>query len=362
METKDMPVRWQAIVAKYSKPDVWRSVWQLVNSVGPFLILWYLMYLSLNVSYLLTLLLAIPTAGFMVRIFIIFHDCTHGSFFKSVRANEIVGFWVGLLIFTSYHNWRHEHAIHHATAGDLDRRGVGDVLTLTVEEYLALPWYKKVGYRIMRNPYILFTVGAFLVFAFSHRFWGKYAGARERNGVILTNLSLAAIIIGLSLLIGWQSFLLVELPALFLASSVGVWLFYVQHNFDGTYWQRHDQWEYFKAGMEGSSFYKLPKVLQWFTGNIGFHHIHHLSPKIPNYKLEQAFEENQLFQIKPVTIWVSLKSLTYRLWDEEKKKLVGFNALRQRRNAEAKKAIENAIAELQNVQMPPTPAPQKHKV
>lgn len=353
MEIKDMPVRWQAIVAKYSTSDVWRSIWQLVNSVGPFLLMWYVMYLSLNVSYWLTLLLAIPTAGFMVRIFIIFHDCGHGSFFKSQKANEIVGYFVGILIFTPYHNWRHEHSIHHATAGDLDRRGIGDVVTLTVEEYIALPWYKRFGYRIVRNPYILFSVGAFIVFAVLHRFWGKYAGPRERFSVIFTNLALLAIIMTLSLLIGWQAFLLVEVPALFLASSAGVWLFYVQHNFDGAYWQRHDKWEYFKAGMEGSSFYKLPRILQWFTGNIGFHHIHHLSPKIPNYKLEQAFEENKLFQIKPVTIWMSLKSLTYRLWDEEKQKLVGFSAARQRRKLAAKKGLENALAELQNVQIVP---------
>ncbi len=340
MDSKDMPVRWQAIVAKYSMPDVWRSIWQVVNSVVPFLALWYLMYLSLAVSYWLTLALALPTAGFMVRIFIIFHDCGHGSFFKSQWANTVMGFFVGILTLTPYDNWRHEHAIHHATAGDLDRRGIGDVLTLTVAEYLELPWYKKIGYRIVRNPYILFTVGALVVFMVLHRFWGKYAGPRERASVIITNLALLVIGVVLSALIGWQAVLLVDLPIRFFACSAGVWLFYVQHNFDGTYWQRHDKWEYFKAGMEGSSFYKLPGILQWFSGNIGFHHIHHLSPKIPNYKLEQAFNENKLFQIKPVTIWISLKSLTYRLWDEEKKKLVGFSAARQKRKAALALEIE----------------------
>lgn len=345
MEQKDMPVRWQAIVARYASPDVWRSLWQLVNSVIPFLALWYLMYLSLSVSYWLTLALALPTAGFMVRIFIILHDCGHGSFFKSQQINDIVGFFTGVLTFTPYAHWRHEHAIHHSTSGDLDRRGVGDVLTLTVAEYLALPWHKRLGYRIMRNPYILFTVGSFLVFVLTHRFWGSRAGPRERASVVWTNLALAGVITTLCVLIGWQAFLLVEIPVLFLACSAGVWLFYVQHNFDGVYWQRHDQWEYFKAGMEGSSFYKLPRILQWFTGNIGFHHIHHLSPKIPNYKLEQAFKENKLFQIKPVTILISLKSLTYRLWDEEKKKLVGFNVARQQRKAAALEARGKAFAE-----------------
>jgi omega-6 fatty acid desaturase (delta-12 desaturase) len=351
--SKETPVRWQAIVAKYSTPDVWRSLWQVVNSVIPFMALWYVMYLSLSVSYWLTLALSLPTAGFLVRIFIIFHDCGHNSFFKSLRANTIMGFFVGILTLTPYDNWRHEHAIHHASAGDLDRRGVGDMITLTVDEYLALPWYRRLLYRLSRNPYILFTIGALIVFVVMHRFWGKYAGPRERASVIITNVALLAIVTVMCSLIGWQAFLLVDLPVRFLACSAGVWLFYVQHNFDGAYWERHEKWDYFKAGLEGSSFYKLPGILQWFSGNIGFHHIHHLSPKIPNYKLEQAFKENELFQIKPVTIWISLKSLTYRLWDEERNKWVGFNALRQYRKAEAKKARDKAFAEFPAVQIAP---------
>lgn len=334
MNTQEPSERWQAIVAKYATPDIWRSTWQATTSILLFLAMWYAMYRSLELSYWLTLALAVPTAGFLVRIFIIFHDCGHGSYFKSQQANDTLGIITGLLVVTPYYHWRWEHAVHHATAGDLDRRGIGDVLTLTVEEYLALPWYKRFGYRIMRNPYILFTIGSFMVFSLSHRFWRPGIGQRERDSVIWTNLLLAGILAVLWALIGWQAILLVEVPVLFIACSVGVWLFYVQHNFDGAYWQRHDKWEYFKAGLDGASFYKLPAVLQWFTGNIGFHHIHHLSPKIPNYKLEQAFKENQLFQIRPVTIWISLKSLTYRLWDEKKQKLVGFNVLRNYRHPE----------------------------
>lgn len=334
MNTNDSSVRWQAIVAKYAMPDTWRSLWQVLNSIIPFLVMWYLMYRSLEVSYWLTLALALPTAGLMVRIFIIFHDCGHGSFFKSQKANDALGIVTGLLALTPYSYWRHDHAVHHAGASDLDRRGIGDVLTLTVEEYLVLPWYKKFGYRIMRNPYILFTIGSFLVFTVANRFWRAGVSKRERNSVIWTNLALAAITAVLWALIGWKALLLIELPIRLIACSAGVWLFYVQHNFDGAYWQRHDKWEFFKAGLEGSSFYKLPAILQWFTGNIGFHHIHHLSPKIPNYKLPEAFEENPLFQIKPVTIWISLKSLTYRLWDEKKQKLVGFNVLRNYRGPE----------------------------
>jgi omega-6 fatty acid desaturase (delta-12 desaturase) len=326
------PVRWQSIVARYATADTWRSIWQIVNSVVPFMLMWALMALSLRVGFWLTLLLAFPTAGFMVRMFIIFHDCCHGSFFKDHRANEIVGSLVGVMVLTPFYQWKRDHSIHHATAGDLDRRGTGDVLTLTVKEYQEMTWYKKFGYRILRNPAILFTVGSFIDFVILQRFATSSAGKRERNGVAWTNAMLAGVMIILCGLVGWQTFLLVEVPILLIATSAGVWLFYVQHNFDGTYWARHDQWEFFKAGVTGSSFYKLPAILNWFTGNIGYHHIHHLSPKIPNYKLPEAYKENALFHIQPLTILKSLKSLRYRLWDEEQKILVGFNVLRNNRS------------------------------
>jgi omega-6 fatty acid desaturase (delta-12 desaturase) len=324
-------VRWQTIVAKYQFPDVWRSVWQVANTLIPFFVLWYAMYRSMEISYWLTLLLAIPTAGFMVRGFIIFHDCCHGSFFKTAKANDRLGLLLGIVMLTPYYHWKHEHAIHHATAGDLDRRGIGDVWTMTVEEYMAAPGWKKIAYRIMRNPLVLFTVGSFLAFAVGNRFAPSGAGRRERSSVIWTNLAMAGIIGWLMFVIGWQAFLLVEVPVLFIACSAGVWLFYVQHNFDPTYWERHDQWDFFQAGMDGSSFYRLPKVLQWFTGNIGFHHIHHLSPKIPNYKLEQCHRENPLFQIEPLSFMEGFKGLFYRLWDEKRRRLVGFDVLRQYR-------------------------------
>lgn len=324
--------RWQAIVSKYATPDTWHSIWQILNSAVPFFLMWILMAYSLRIGYWLTLLLAFPTAGFMVRMFIIFHDCCHGSFFRDHRANEIVGNMLGLLVWTPFYQWKRDHSIHHATAGDLDRRGTGDVLTLTVTEYLALPWYKKFGYRILRNPMILFTVGSFIDFVILQRFPTASAGKRERTSVWWTNAALVAVIVILCNTVGWQTFLLVEIPILLIATSVGVWLFYVQHNFDGTYWARHEQWEFFKAGVTGSSFYKLPAILNWFTGNIGYHHIHHLSPKIPNYKLPIAYKENPLFQIQPLTIVKSMKSLGYRLWDEERKMLVGFNVLRNYRS------------------------------
>jgi omega-6 fatty acid desaturase (delta-12 desaturase) len=287
------------------------------------------MYRSLEVGYWLTLLLAVPTAGFMVRCFIIFHDCCHGSFFKSIKANDRLGLVLGVLVLTPFYQWKHSHAIHHATAGDLDRRGIGDVYTMTVEEYLAAPWYKKLGYRIMRSPLILFTIGSAFVFTVTHRFFEKSAGKRERSSVIWTNLAIAAVVGWLILEIGWAAFLLVEIPIMLIACGSGVWLFYVQHNFDPTYWERHQEWEFFNAGMDGSSFYKLPRLLQWFTGNIGFHHIHHLSPRIPNYKLEKCHNENPAFQIQPLTIRHSLQSLFFRLWDEKERMLVGWNALKK---------------------------------
>jgi omega-6 fatty acid desaturase (delta-12 desaturase) len=323
--------KWQTVVSKYAFPETWRSVWQVLNSLIPFIVMWYLMVRSLTIGYWLTLILAVPAAGFMVRLFIIFHDCCHGSFFKTMRANDLMGLVMGVLVLTPFYDWRHDHAIHHATAGDLDRRGTGDVYTMTVEEYLAAPWYKKFGYRIMRNPMILFTIGSFIVFVVTHRFTMPGAGKRERNSVIWTNLALTGLVGWLILLVGWEAFLLVEIPILLIACSAGVWLFYVQHNFDPTYWQRHGNWDFFQAGMDGSSFYKLPKVLQWFTGNIGFHHIHHLSPKIPNYKLEQCHNENPIFQIAPLTFKDSLKGLFLRLWDEKNKVLVGWEVLKQYR-------------------------------
>ena len=324
-------IQWRKAIARYQNPDLKRSLWQVANSVVPFFLLWYLMYRSLEVSYWLTLALAVPTAGFMARVFIIFHDCGHGSFFKSQQANDLVGTLTGILTLTPYYHWRHDHAIHHASAGDLDRRGVGDVTTLTVEEYRALPPLKRLGYRIFRNPLLMFTIGAWLVFAVVHRFYHRKAGKRERFSVHLTNLALLDIIGLLSLLIGFKAFILVEFPILAITTTVGVWLFYVQHNFETTYWERHGNWDFASAGLKGSSFYKLPGVLQWFTGNIGFHHIHHPGPRIPNYLLAKCHQENAIFQqVRPLTILTSLKSLGYRLWDEKSRRLVGFKALKTR--------------------------------
>jgi acyl-lipid omega-6 desaturase (Delta-12 desaturase) len=317
---------WRQITARYQNPDWRRSAWQIVNSFGPYIALWYLMYRSLAVSYLLTLALSVLAAGFMVRTFIIFHDCGHGSFFKSSRANTIVGILSGLVTFTPYFQWRHDHAIHHATAGDLDRRGVGDVWTVTVTEYQAMPLWKRLAYRAFRNPLFMFGFGPTISFVFAQRFPKNTDGPRERASIYWTDLALLGIVTALCLTMGWRAYWLIQTPVMVIGGAVGVWLFYVQHQFPGVRWEHHPLWDYTMAGMEGSSFYKLPKVLQWFTGNIGFHHIHHLNAKIPNYLLEKCHVENPPLQaVQPLTLLTSLRALRLRLWDEEHRTLVGYS-------------------------------------
>lgn len=320
---------WRKAVAPFQVSDTWRGVWQMVNSIVPYVILWYLAYRALEVSYLLTLPIAILAGAVLVRVFIIFHDCGHGSFLPSKRANDIVGIITGIMTFTPYYHWRHSHAVHHSTAGDLDRRGTGDVWTLTVDEYLGLPPIERLWYRIYRSPFIILVFGPPVEFLLLHRFANKEFRTRERRSVYYTNAALAAIILVMSLLIGFENYLLVQVPIIMTATTVGVWLFYVQHQFEDVYWERHEEWDYVAAALDGSSFYKLPKVLQWFSGNIGFHHIHHLSPRIPNYRLEECHNATPAFQeVKPLTLLSSLKSLTFRLWDEENHRLVGYGYLK----------------------------------
>jgi len=320
---------WRKAIRKYQKPDLRRSLWQLVNTLVPYVGLWFLMYHSLKISYWITLALAFPAAGLAARTFIIFHDCGHGSFFKSKKANRVVGAITGILLFTPYDNWRHNHAVHHATAGDLDRRDVGDVWTLTVDEFINAPASQRLAYRLIRHPLILFGIGAHLQFLVLQRLARTAAGQRERQSVYLTNWALLAIVVLMSLTIGFKEYWLIQLPIIMIAATAGVWLFYVQHQFEDVYWERHENWDYVQASLLGSSYYKLPKLLQWFSGNIGFHHIHHLSPRIPNYYLERCFEEIPEFkQPKTFTLLTSLKSLGLRLWDEQQGRLVGFKALK----------------------------------
>jgi len=323
---------WKKIVVRFQKPSTPKATWQIINSLGPYALLWFLMYYTMTVSWWLTIPLAILAGGFLVRAFIIFHDCGHGSFFKSARANNTWGFLCGLLTFTPFYEWRWEHSLHHASSGDLDRRGRGDVWTMTVQEYLEASRGKRFAYRLARNPIVLFVLAPLYVFLIRQRFATPSANPRERHSVYWMNLAILAVAVGMTAIFGLKAYLLIQLTTLMAAGAAGFWLFYVQHQFEGVYWERRDQWDYAAAALQGSSFYKLPRVLQWFSGNIGFHHIHHLSPRIPNYHLEQCHRADPLFQtVKAVTFFSSFKSLTFRLWDEQKRVLVGYRALRSLR-------------------------------
>lgn len=320
---------WKAIVARYQQPSLRRSIFQIVDSVVPYAALWFLMDKCLASSGWLILPLAILAGGFLARIFIIHHDCGHGSFFKSRTANDVVGCITGVLTFTPYHFWRFEHAVHHAGSGDLDRRDLGSVWTMTVQEYLEAPWWRRFAYRVMRNPVVLLVVVPSFLFLVAHRFGSARASRRDRHSVYWTNAAILATAGLLSLVMGLKAYLVIQLSVMTVASTVGVWLFYVQHQFEGVNWQRHGKWDYTTAALEGSSFYKLPRLLQWFSGNIGFHHIHHLNPRIPNYNLENCHNEGPMFQqVKAVTLRSSLKSLSLHLWDESQDRLVGYGYLR----------------------------------
>jgi len=319
------------MVARYQTPSVKRAVWQLLTTVVPLIAAFGLMYWSLSVSYWLTLTLALPAAGLAIRTFIIMHDCGHGSFLPSRLWNDVVGWVTGILTATPYSHWRREHAIHHATSGHLEERGTGDITTLTVREYLGLGWFRRIRYRLYRNPLLLLVVGPAYLFV-KHRWPSrKFAGRREVINVFGTDLALAGMVTTLSLLIGFREFLLIWIPILMLSGAAGVWLFYVQHQFEHAYWRGGDEWDYETAAVAGSSYFRLPKVVQWFTGNIGFHHVHHLSPRIPNYRLERCHRENpSLQQVTTLTIRESFRTMGLKLWDEETGRMVGFRHLRRR--------------------------------
>ena len=326
---------WRDIVAKFQMPSTGRALWQIANTFVPYALLWYLMYLSTALSWWLTMPLAVLAGAFLVRIFIIFHDCGHGSYFKSRRANALVGFVAGVLSFTPYHHWRWEHAIHHGTVGDLDRRGTGDIWTMTVQEYLEASRWNRFAYRLARNPFVLFVLAPLFVFLVMQRFPAPGANPRERISVWWMNLAILCMVIGLSWIFGLGAYLLIQLTVTMVAATAGIWMFYVQHQFEDVYWERGKDWDYTAAALQGSSFYKLPRILQWFSGNIGFHHIHHLNPRIPNYNLQRCHEADPLFQqVKPITLFPSLKTVNFRLWDERSRKLVGFRHLRQLRQGQ----------------------------
>ncbi|AZN41384.1 fatty acid desaturase [Paenibacillus albus] len=327
---------WRKEIAAYEKPRLKNSIWQLVNTIGPVVLLWLAAYWSLSVSIWLTLALSIITGGFLVRTFIIFHDCCHKSFFKQRRANDIVGTITGIMTYVPYLQWKHSHTVHHATCGNLDRRGTGDIWTMTVDEYVRATPLRKLVYRLYRSPFIMFTIGPVYIFLIDYRFNRKRAGAKERYNTYLTNAGIAAVTALLCWAIGWQSFLLIQGTVFFVSSIAGIWLFYVQHQFEDSYYEMNEKWDYVQAAMQGSSYYKLPRVLRWISGNIGFHHIHHLSPRIPNYNLGSVHHANpRMRQVQEITLLTSLASLNFRLWDEASRKFIGFRAFKRMQNAQA---------------------------
>jgi len=320
---------WRAVLAPYARPRLGRSVMDIATSLVPYLGLLVAMYFLLGVSCWLVLAVSVPAAGFLVRTYILFHDCAHGSLLPWRRANEWFGAACGLLVFTPFQRWRHQHAVHHASSGDLDRRGVGDVPTLTVAEYEALARYRRLGYRLVRNPVVMFGLGPIWAMILAPRFVSRSERRRIRRSVWRTNLALAAVIGLFCWLLGWESFLLVEMPSALLAGSIGVWLFYVQHQFEDAYWQSSDSWSYDEAALEGSSYLRLPKVLQFFTGNIGLHHVHHLSTRIPNYNLQRAHDAYPAFrQVPTLSLWDGMRCVKLKLWDEERGRLVTFRQAR----------------------------------
>lgn len=324
------------VLVAHQNASTRRALWQLANTLVPYFLLWYAMYWALHVSLWLTVPLAALSGALLVRVFIIFHDCTHGSYFRSRRANDIVGFITGVLTFSPFQHWRWEHAIHHGSSSNLDRRGTGDIWTMTVQEYLSASRWRRLQYRLARNPLILFVLAPLFVFVIKQRFASAKADRRQRHSVWWLNVTLLVSTILLSWLFGVASYLIIQSIAMTVAGAIGLWLFYVQHQFEGVYWERNDKWSYTAAALRGSSYYKLPKVLQWISGNIGFHHIHHLSPRIPNYNLQQCHESDPRFaEVTSISLRSSLQSLKLRFWDEQARQLVGYAQLRKLESAQS---------------------------
>lgn len=318
------------VLTSYRTPVTKRSIAQVLTTAVPFVLVWSAMLRSLDYSYWITLLLAVPAAGLLVRLFVIQHDCGHGSFFRSRSANDALGRVIGVLTLTPYADWRNAHAIHHATSGNLGRRGVGDISTLTVKEYVSLPLRKRFAYRLYRNPLVLFGIGPSYQFLLRQRLPAEllHAGRKAWVSTLSTNLLIFGVAAILASTIGIERFLVVHVPIAVLASMAGVWLFYIHHQFENTYWEQRQGWNFRTAAMQGSSYYELPGALRWFTGDIGLHHVHHLSSKIPNYRLRECLEANpELRDARRLTMAESWKAIWLALWDEEQGRLVGFRHL-----------------------------------
>lgn len=338
-------------VMPFAKAELRKSIFQLINTLVPLIALWTAAYYVMPFSPAIAIILSVISSGFVVRTFIIFHDCTHSSFFKNRKANDFFGNITGILTAFPYEKWKREHLIHHATSGNIDKRGIGDIDMLTVDEYLNKTKWQRFLYRLYRNPFVMFGLGPFYLLFGANRFNRKDAKAKERKNTYFTNVAIVIMYALLVFLLGWQSVLLVHGVSLYIAALLGIWLFYIQHTFEESYFEYDPEWDYVKAAVEGSSYYQLPKVLQWITGNIGYHHVHHLAPKVPNYKLEDAHETvKPLQKATTITLKTSLESIRYKLYDTEQRKFVTFKEVGQIERKLSKEKIQEAINEqLMNV-------------
>lgn len=327
-----LPIVWAKRLKEFARPSAPRGIWQLIVTAVPLVGLWAAMALTLDYGYWIALLLAIPAAGLLVRLFMIQHDCGHYSFFRARWANDLVGRAIGLFTLTPHKYWRDAHAVHHATSGNLDARGIGDVTVLTVREYEALPLWRRLSYRLYRHPIVMLGIAPIYVFVIKFRLPLDMLRRRWRllPDVLLSNLLTALIIVGVGLWVGFGTFAMVQIPITLLAGTIGVWLFYVQHQFAETHWATEGNWDFHTAAMEGSSYFHLPGVMRWFTANIGAHHIHHLCSRIPNYRLAECLRQYpELREMNRVTLWQSLKCLPLTLWDEEQRRLISFRAAKR---------------------------------
>lgn len=320
---------WHKELTAFRNSNSGIAAWQLINTLVPYFFLWYMMVRSIQLgySYAVTLMLALVAGAFLVRIFILFHDCVHGSFFRNQGVNTFFGYVLGVLVFTSFEDWRYAHLRHHVTYANLDARGFGDIWTMTLTEYKNSPKKKQLQYRLYRNPLVMLGLGAIFTFILANRLPTRDVKRKQRMSVLFTNLLIIAVILTANGLFGWRTYLLIQLPVLWFAGAAGIWLFYVQHQFPGGYWARKDDWEPLRAAMEGSSFYKLPRLLRWFSSNIGYHHVHHISPRIPNYHLKNCYDAVPALQNKaPLTAIKSLSCIRLNLWDESRQEMVAFPA------------------------------------
>jgi omega-6 fatty acid desaturase (delta-12 desaturase) len=315
------------ILARYRQPSAGRGVFEVAITLGPFVLIWILMWAALDAGFWISLLLAVPAAGFLVRLFMIQHDCGHGSLFPNRLANDWVGRVIGVITLTPYDFWRRAHALHHASSGNLDRRGIGDIDTLTVREFLALPRWRRLRYRLYRHPIVMFGLGPAYLFLLRHRLPAGLmrTGWEPWLSAMATNAAIAVLVATMIWLVGVGPFLFVQLPITLLAASIGVWLFYVQHQFEDTFWAHDEGWNFHEAALHGSSHYDLPIVLRWFTANIGVHHVHHLCSRIPYYRLPKVLKDHpQLAAVGRLTLAESLRCVRRVLWDERGRRLISF--------------------------------------